>query len=164
MICTLYALDTATENDLRSDPSKVEALVMESGDVAPGEIFELEKSWHAMHFMLTDSVWEGDYPLSFICKGGEDLGEDLGYGPARLITADDVAILKSKLDKRSANDVRKAFSGSVFNANEIYPHGWDYDDQTEKEMAEEYGQFFELMKDFVDNAASARHSILVSLT
>lgn len=44
---------------------------------------DLDKAWHAIHFILNGSAWEGRYPLSHVILGGIELRDDLGYGPAR---------------------------------------------------------------------------------
>src|SRR5438270_9992408 len=43
--------------------------------------FDVDKAWHGIHFLLTDSDWEGEGPLAFILHGGREINEDLGYGP-----------------------------------------------------------------------------------
>lgn len=164
MYTALYALDSATESDVRTKPAGIQAVVLENSIEAPGGSLDLDKNWHGLHFLLTGTAWDGEYPLSFICTGGEELGGDLGYGPARLVNAEDVVLLKVELDKRSGEDIRKAFSKSAFKAAEIYPDIWDYDDETEDELAQEFAEAFGLLREFVDRAATAGHSILVALT
>lgn len=45
----------------------------------------LEKSWYMLHYLFTGHVGLGNAPGDFLLTG-EELGEDLGYGPARLHT------------------------------------------------------------------------------
>jgi hypothetical protein len=36
--------------------------------------------------MLTDNVYDGDFPMNFLLAGGDDVGTfDVGFGPARTI-------------------------------------------------------------------------------
>ena len=44
---------------------------------------DLDKAWHAIHFLLAASAWEGEGLRAFLLVGGKELGDvDVGYGPA----------------------------------------------------------------------------------
>src|SRR5262249_9706642 len=43
----------------------------------------LEKSWHMLHYLLTGHIGPEGAPGDLLLTG-QDLGEDVGYGPARL--------------------------------------------------------------------------------
>src|SRR5262249_44411431 len=43
----------------------------------------LEKSWHMLHYLLTGHVGTGNAPGDLLLSG-QGLGDDVGYGPARL--------------------------------------------------------------------------------
>jgi len=51
---------------------------------------------HGIHFLLTGTAWEGDFPLAFIVRGGREVG-DVGYGPARIFTSDEVQAIANAL-------------------------------------------------------------------
>lgn len=51
---------------------------------------DLDKSWHGLHFLFTGTAWEGEEPACFLVLGGEGIGNDVGYGPARVLMPDDV--------------------------------------------------------------------------
>ena len=59
----------------------------------------LEKAWHGLHYLLTGSAGEGGLPLGFLLEGGREIGEDLGYGPARYFEADQVADIARELSR-----------------------------------------------------------------
>lgn len=56
--------------------------------IAEGEIFELGQAWHILHFLFTGTAEEGEWPGGFVMSGGTEIGPDLGYGPARLFSAE----------------------------------------------------------------------------
>src|SRR5882762_365214 len=57
----------------------------------------LEKAWHGLHYLLTGSAGEGGLPLGFLLEGGEEVGEDLGYGSPRLFQPPEVRQIDAAL-------------------------------------------------------------------
>src|SRR5579859_3147894 len=58
----------------------------------------LDKAWHAIHFMLTGSRLGGEEPLNFLVSEGTPVGEvDVGFGPARVLTSQQVRQLAAAL-------------------------------------------------------------------
>jgi hypothetical protein len=112
---------------------------------------------------MTGTEWDGSYPLSFLCKGGEELGEDIGYGPARLVPSTEVKLLLSELRKFTAEGIRSAFSISAFTKAEIYPQSWDQGEPAD-ELANWFRDLYLGLCSFVEKAASTNSSILVALT
>src|SRR5919108_645463 len=54
-------------------PNDVGFNIDEGGDV------DLDKAWHAIHYMLTQSAWDGNEPLNFLVGGGAPVGDiDVG--------------------------------------------------------------------------------------
>src|SRR5882724_9594551 len=47
------------------------------------QALDLQKSWHILHYLFTGNIDDSSVPGSALLTGGP-LGEDLGYGPARL--------------------------------------------------------------------------------
>jgi hypothetical protein len=76
-------------------PSKVDALL--HGDLhdddaeMPDPELDLGKSWHAIHYLLTGTGWEiGEGAAGAAILGGDEIGEDGGYGPARVLDPESV--------------------------------------------------------------------------
>ena len=56
----------------------------ETTNIGPFEqVLSLEKSWHVLHYLFTGHSGPASAPGDFLLTG-ESLGEDAGYGPARL--------------------------------------------------------------------------------
>ena len=70
---TFRALPDEELSALRADPSRVEQLLYASffgGSSNGHDELEVDKAWHGLHFLLTGTAWEGDFPLNFIVSGG----------------------------------------------------------------------------------------------
>jgi hypothetical protein len=57
----------------------------------------LHKEWHLLHFALTGKVDAAPGPAGDAILGGDEVGPDLGYGPARLLTPGAVAAVAAWL-------------------------------------------------------------------
>jgi hypothetical protein len=94
---------------------------------------DLEKEWHALHFLLTgESALDGEHrpdnPLHNLVMGGHETDIEATYGPLRYFTSEDVNIIADALKLISVDDLRSRFSAEAFNEEEIYPNprpgGW----------------------------------------
>lgn len=55
--------------------------------LGPDDRIDLDKTWHALHYLFTGTAWAGDFPACFLVSSGEPVGDvDVGYGPARSFT------------------------------------------------------------------------------
>jgi hypothetical protein len=94
---------------------------------------DLDKDWHALHFLLTgDDSMEPEHceddPLHNVVMGGHPTNIELDYGPARFFNAEDIGPIAEALSRISVDDLRARFSAEAFNETEIYPNprpgGW----------------------------------------
>src|SRR5512145_2276037 len=109
---------------LQADPSAVPAFLYIQ-EPPPGHHIDLDKAWHAIHFMLHGQTWEGTGPLYDAVLGGEPLGqEDVGYGPARFLTPEEVKATAVALDEVSVSDLLEKFDAQELNDNNVYPEHW----------------------------------------
>lgn len=101
-----------------------------SGD-SEEQSLDIDKSWHAIHFLLNGEAWEGDQPFFDVVLGGMPLGDvEIGYGPVRFLTPSEVQSVASVLTTITANDLRTRFDLDALAAAEIYPNVWE--DETEE--------------------------------
>src|SRR5262245_46999099 len=86
MIGELIGVSPDKLNRLLGAPEQVEDFIQEEYDNPESECY-LGKAWHALHFILTGTPWDGDEPLCLAVLCGTPIGEvDVGYGPARYLT------------------------------------------------------------------------------
>jgi len=54
-------------------------------------VLDLHDSWRMLHFLFTGDAFEGALPAATLLAGGREVGEDLGYGPPRMLSLDETA-------------------------------------------------------------------------
>lgn len=88
----------------------------------------LNKAWHAIHFVLTGSRLGGDEPLNFLLSEGTAVGQvDVGYGPARVLTSNQVRDIAGALTKIEPADVATRIDLRKLDEEMIYPGNWQRD-------------------------------------
>lgn len=88
--------------------------------VVESAIFELDQAWHILHYLFSGSDAEGDWPSTFIMFGGQEIGADLGYGPARLLTNDLSADVAKFLNAQSLQSLQAAYVAQNIEQAKIY--------------------------------------------
>ena len=152
---TLYAR-------LRREPSLVESVIdgtADAGDLGPA--LDLDKAWHGVHFLIAGEPWQtraSEHATQCIL-GGEECGDDLGYGPARLLGPAAVAAIAAALPE--VETLRPRFDPHAFAAADIYPTMWERDDpgETWRWLADTYEQ----MRAFYRDAAAAGRAVVLWL-
>jgi len=125
---------------------------------------ELDKAWHAIHYMLTKSAWEGEAPLNFLLKGGVEVGDiEVGYGPARVLTSDEVHHINAALKPIDGGFLKSRFDPVEMTNLEIYPEIWQRDPEEDDTFGycEEY---FGVLKAFVEQAADRNLGLVIYLS
>lgn len=124
------AVDAATLALLKADPDSIpEFLFPDDGEGEPANYCDLDKAWHGIHYLLTGQADGGPEPLSLAVHGGEEVGEDVGYGPARFLTPAQVRTVSAALDRITEANLRARFDPRAMDAAEIYPAIWGRDGQ-----------------------------------
>lgn len=127
MIGNMLAVSQAELDALYQGPAAVPDYLYES---RASESVDLDKAWHAIHFLLTGESYGGAGPLAQAVLGGVPIGdEDVGYGPARGLSAADVKAVASALEQVSESDLRAKFDAGALTEAAIYPQIWDEDDE-----------------------------------
>jgi len=162
MIGSFMELTPSRLATLLDSSDEIEGLLFD--DEAEGRIaqFDVDKAWHGMHFLLTGKSWGGDGPEAMAVLGGEPVGEDLGYGPARYVTPAQVAEIAKSLEAISRDQLQRRFVPAELEKAEIYPQGTWEDEGLE---AFEYlMQGFEELVSFYRQAAANGNAVLLYLS
>ena len=86
---------------------------------------DLGETWHGIHFLLTGTAWEGDPPLDFLLRGGSELGRlDVGAGPARWLSAGELALAQRALTGVTDKELRARYSAEALAAAQVCPEVW----------------------------------------
>lgn len=158
----MYCLRLATDkevSELLANPDTIEEWLFDD-EVEPDA--ELGKSWHGIHFLLTGSQWQGDEPYCFLLAGGQSIGDiDVGYGPARALTSDQIKSFEEALMKIDDDDFRARYNKEELTKNEIYPKGWKHgnDDDNFAFLSSN----FQTLKEFLQAAAKKSYGAVVWL-
>lgn len=89
--------------------------------------FDIDKAWHAAHFVLTGSAEDTSGPLGTVVLGGTEFGHELGYGLPRWVTPAQVVESAAALAALSTDDVHRRIDFAAMTAHHIYPSIWDRD-------------------------------------
>ena len=141
--CFIYGID------------EVEVMHIEGNQKDLAEVYSaaedhlyLDKSWAAIHFLLTGTEGEGDFPFNFILAGGRPIP---GSDGARYFSPEEVRIIYTALSVRSSEDFLTRYDPRIAKT-EIYPFIWD------PEYIEEY---FTDLKDYLRNLCSQGKAMII---
>ncbi|WP_366515668.1 YfbM family protein [Solimonas marina] len=136
-------------------------LSLDEGEVAETD---LDKAWHGIHFLLTQTAWEGEAPLNFLLAGGAEAGDiDLGHGTGRALLSNEVAAIASALEAINESTLRERFSPDQMMRLEIYPEIWDRPLDEDDSLAYCL-EYFEVLRSFVSDAALRNVGIIIYVT
>ena len=151
MAACFAAVGSATADRLRSNPDEIEDyLFPDDGDGEPENYAEIDKAWHGIHYLLTGTADEGAPPLSWAVMGGTEVGEDMGYGPARMLTSEQVKAISNALP--SEETFTASYAPEAMEAAQVYPDViWVRDGE---EALEYLVENYKVMVEFYRSAAS----------
>jgi len=155
-----YFLLTETDSleALLKEPTTIYEFLESSMEEGGGDFVDIDKGWHLLHYLLTGTAWEGETPLNFVVTGGKDIGEeDVGYGPARAFTDNEVRAIADALDRIDREQLLKRFNGQEMNELEIYPPI----DWKEVELSEALLGEFDTVKELVDRGRTLGKGMIV---
>jgi hypothetical protein len=162
MRTSLYALREEQLRRVLAQPTLVDSLLQdEPGSRAaaalPRRECDVDKAWQAIDFVLTGTVDETSTPLGFLICGGQDIGEDLGYGPARAFEPRDVASIAEALEPITLEEFAKRFDHPALLEEGVYAMENEDDDR------EYVFENFAALRAFVAEAKDAGEGIIIAL-
>jgi hypothetical protein len=169
MICNLRRVSEARLHALLAEPSTITDFLYdeegspEAGDDAAFADLDIDKAWHALHFLMTGSAWDSSGSRGFLVAGGREIGdEDVGYGPARAFTNVEVRAIAAELEGFNPAKLRAAYDAPAMNAAEIYPGEWPGDPE-DAHFTDYFVDYFEQLKAFIAGAAKEGEALIVYL-
>lgn len=125
LIGHVYLLPEARIQALLADPTLVVAAIDGAYNEPGAGFVDLDKAWHALHYLLSGSARDGEGPLAFLLKGGTPVGdEDFGYGPARVFQPAEVSAIADALAGVSQRTLLPRFDLKKFERLDLYPGRW----------------------------------------
>lgn len=126
--CSLIAATQATLAMLRADPSKIHDVIDATApDEGAGAMIDLDKSWQALHYLLTGEPDGGVLLLGFLCCDADGAAcvsvgdEDIGYGPAMAISPQATAQIAAALEALGDETLFARYQPRVLTELDIYP-------------------------------------------
>jgi hypothetical protein len=168
MLCTLRSATEAQRKALLSAPERLEDFLDDEetfGDADGARFLELDigETWHGLQYLLTGSAWEGQAPLDFLVRGGEDVGHiPSDEGTARIFTAAEVKQLAEALQALSPDTPRSRFDAAAMQQLDIYPGLWD-EPPDDADPLDELLSYFEELRKFVRQVARRGLALLVHI-
>jgi hypothetical protein len=157
MIGNLRPATDAEIERLLANPADITRFLYGSGSDA-SERLVLNKAWHAIHFVLTGSRLGGNEPLNFLIDEGTPIGEvDVGYGPARVLTSNQVRQIATALQPIEPDDVAKRVDLKRFDDEVIYPGNWQRNGYDADYVVSNYRQ----MRDLIVRAAHQGQGLIL---
>jgi hypothetical protein len=125
---------------------------------------DLDKSWHALHYLFTGTAWQGEEPACFLVQGGTVLGEDADEERLpRVLSRPQVAAFATFLRALDADELMRRFDPARMTAIEIYPEIWSRHEERDQTLAYVL-ENFSTLRAFVLAAAADGDRLVVMVT
>ena len=129
---------------------------------AHGQIYEIGKYWQLIHYIVNGTLEDRPAPNGNVIFGTENIGPDLGYGPAQILNPTDVIAVAIVLGKIDRNIIEKAWDPTTLDKIDIYPKplpgGWAAEDT--KSNVEHMCRVFKDLSSFYKDAAGRGDAVL----
>lgn len=152
MIGMFRRIPASKVSGLVSGGDEVMDLVMDGG-------LNVDKAWHGIHFVLSGRPWDAPLPLGFILGGTPCGDEDVGYGPARALTAAEVKSVAAALQPLDRAAFEARIDPRALAREQIHGHGGS--PQRLSEEQEYLGSYYEQLRTLVLDAAKAGDGLLL---
>jgi hypothetical protein len=139
-------------------PRKVAALLEETNE---SRALDIDKAWHGIHFLLTGSAGPTRDIRSLVIFGGKEIGEDVGYGPARLLTPAQVKEVVRALKEESVEKLASRYDPKKMEKLEIYPQIWVSDG---KEAFDYLAEYYRKLVAFYEKAAASGSAMVLVIS
>lgn len=129
MIGNLLRVTKSELEDYLEDSSLLEGKIYD--EAAHENLFDIDKSWDGIIFLLTgESLANAQHNLVRVLFSGQIIDEeqDLGYGPAHYLTAEQVVELNNEISIITIADLKEKFNPQKMIELEVYPTIWDEGD------------------------------------
>lgn len=129
MIGNLLRVTKSELEDYLEDSSLLEGKIYD--EAAHENLFDIDKSWDGIIFLLTgQSLANAQHNLVRVLFSGQIIDEeqDLGYGPAHYLTAEQVVELNNEISIITIADLKEKFNPQKMIELEVYPTIWDEGD------------------------------------
>lgn len=163
MTASFLSVSPQQLQQITADPDEIEPLLGKRfGSRFPSkkrsDYCDIDKSWQTIHFLLSQGdPWEVTNTESLAVLGGTEFGPDMGYGPARFLTADEVKQVAAALSPIDTEELNKRFDGDKMAGADLYSFSKQHPGD-ELEFAQSY---FTDLRNFYAFAAEEGKAVLL---
>ena len=104
---------------LQQQPDSVESYLLPDDGGFPS-CCDVDKAWQGIHFLLAGDPWGGEDAAAKAVLGGTEIGGDLGYGPARYLTATEVKEVADAISRIDRDELKRRFDAQAMADADIY--------------------------------------------
>jgi hypothetical protein len=159
MILNMIPASRETIAGLLAEPDSVTDFIDNAQDAC-----DLDKAWHGIHFLLCGDEWSGSMPEGTLLAGGRPIGDvDVGYGPARALSPEDVASFYAAIATISDSDFDARFDAKKLLDHSIYPEIWDRDLKGEPDGRPYLNEYFRILKEFIAKQAKDGKGVVIAM-
>jgi hypothetical protein len=148
--------------ELERQMEQANAVAATAREIDPSRLLDLHKSWHALHYLFTGQS-DGGVPPANALLGGRELGQDMGYGPARLHEPAATAAFARFLGPLTVEELTGRIDLGRMQRLGIYCCD-DADEGGLEELTGDVEHYFPQLKGFVAEAANRGDGMLVWLS
>jgi hypothetical protein len=177
MICSVLGVSPVQIAALRANPDLASYLAIHADEgqmgrpaamaaLGPLETpLDLHKSWHLLHYLFAGDVGPTGAVESALMNG-EELGEDLGYGPPRLHDAAATAAFGAFLKQLTSEKLKARLNLEDMQRAGVYaiPMGPRVSKRDEDDLREEIGAYFEPLREYVLRMTAKNNGLLTWLS
>lgn len=125
MIGNYFMTDKAMIDKIQNNQLSLADLIYNNDAADEENHLDIDKTWHAIHFTLTGELYnDGDNDAlinKLIFANNPVNDEDMGYGPANLLTNEEVKMLADSISAVTEENFRSRFDVQEMLENDIYP-------------------------------------------
>jgi len=149
--------------DAQAEWAKARGRLATVGPLEPA--LDLEKSWHVLHYLLTENIGPTAPPADLLLTG-EELGGDVGYGPVRLHDASATRAFADFLEGLDAPTLVGRVNIDELQQAGVYgiPMGPSPKAEFQRELQAEAESFLPQLRDYVAAMAEKQNGLLVWLS
>ena len=116
-----------------------------------------------LHFAFTGDAWGGPAPAATLLAGGRPIGADMGYGPARIVSAVDTDGFATFLAGLDVPSLTARLDLPTMQRLAIYCTE-DDDPSAFAELTDDLGEHFPALQTYVAEAAEQQHGLIIWMT
>ncbi|SFT15807.1 YfbM family protein [Paenibacillus sp. BC26] len=161
MVANLQRISSELLHDLLQGGVELEAVIY-SDEGKENESLYLDKSWHAIHYLLNGAAWEGTEPLVHTVLGGTPIGgeTDEEDQPTRYLTVEQVKQIHAALVIISEEELIRRYNPEQMRKLDLYP-SLEWDDDGDREYVMDY---YQELVDYYRLAAASDQAMLLYIS